>query len=436
MIIQNFEQLATSVLRRQALNIAEAGLRAINTRQSFEKGFFYNARKDSLSILGRQYNLSQYKNVYCLAFGKAAWEGITAVSQILGDRLTSGFAIGIEQDDGLLALEKRPPSNIIFRTGTHPHPSETNVKAAKELVEFAAAAKADDLVLCLISGGGSALLCYPHSLDAASQADILKELMNSGADIYEMNCVRKHLSLVKGGQLAKAIYPAKIISLIFSDVPGDDLSTIASGPTVKDPTTVRQASEIIDKYHILEKLNIPAIKFLETPKEDRFFKNSENILFVTAKTALNAMKKRAEDLGFAVKIFSEHFQGNAESLAKDIALAGNKKNQCVLAAGESTVVVTGEGQGGRNQHLALAALEYLLPNQVLVALATDGHDNSDSAGALVDLSTLARAQNLHLEPKSFLNRSDSHSFFEELGDGLKTGLTGSNVSDMVILLNG
>lgn len=436
MVINNFEQLATSVLRRQALNIAEAGLRAINTGRVFEKGFVYNARKDSLSILGRQYNLSHYKNVYCLAFGKAAFEGIEAVSQALGQRLTSGFAIGLKQDDGLLALARRPSSNIILRPGTHPHPSEQNVKAAKELVEFASAAKADDLVVCLISGGGSALLCYPHSLNAESQAAILKELMNSGADIYEMNCVRKHLSMVKGGQLAKIIYPAKTISLIFSDVPGDDLSTIASGPTVKDPTTVRQASEIIDRYNILEKLNIPAVKFLETPKEDRFFQNTENILFVSARMAINEMKKRAEDLGFSVKIFSEHFQGNAESLAKEIVVGGNKKNQCVLGAGESTVVVKGAGQGGRNQHLALAALEHLLPNQVLVAVATDGHDNSDSAGAIVDLSTLARAQNLHLEPKDFLNRSDSYNFFEEVGEGLKTGLTGSNAADLAILLNG
>ncbi len=409
------------------MQIAEAGLSAINTQKAFEKNFVYDAGRDRLAVLGKKYDLKKFNNIYCIAFGKAAFAGIASVSRILGDRLTSGFAIDVEAN--------RPQiPNIIFRTGTHPHPSEQNIKAAKELVEFASQAKENDLVLCLISGGGSALLCYPHSLDVLDQAAILKELMNAGADIFEMNCVRKHLSRVKGGQLAKIIYPAKLISLIFSDVPGDDLSTIASGPTVKDETTVREASAILAKHRILEKLNLPSVKFVETPKDAKFFENTENILFVSAKTALRAMKDKAEDLGFDVKIFSQHFQGEAEKLASEIIIANNQKHQALLGAGESTVVVKGNGVGGRNQHLALAALLSISENQVLITLASDGHDNSESAGAIVDSSTLLRSKTLNLEPSIYLQNNDSFTFFEAVGDGIDTGLTGSNVADLVISL--
>src|SRR3989338_875205 len=269
-MIKNFERLASSPLRRQALLIAEAGLESINTAKAFERNFVYDSAADRLRILGKKYGLSEFRNVYCIAFGKAAFEGISSASRILGQRLTSGFAIDVSNQYPNI-------QNIVFRTGTHPHPYEQNVKAAKELVLFAGRAKEDDLVLCLISGGGSSLLCYPHTLDARSQAAIIKELMNSGADIFEMNCVRKHLSSVKGGQLAKIVYPAHLISLIFSDVPGDDLSTIASGPTARDTTTVREASAIIDKHGILEKIGMPSVKFLETPKDDKYFKNTKNI---------------------------------------------------------------------------------------------------------------------------------------------------------------
>ena len=435
MIIQNFDKLARSSLRRQALKIAEAGLEAISTRRAFEKGFLYNARKDGLSILGKKYDLSNFRNVYCVAFGKAAFEGITAVSQILGQRLTSGFAIGLKQSDGLLAFARRPSSNIVFRTGSHPHPSEQNVEAAKELVEFVSKVKENDLVLCLVSGGGSALFCNPHSLNVETQAAVLKELMNGGADIFEMNCVRKHLSLVKGGQLAKIIYPAKLISMIFSDIPGDDLSAIASGPTVKDETTVADASAILNKYGILHKLNLPALKLSETPKEGRYFEKTENILFVSAKTALFAMKEKAEDLSYEVKIFDGKFQGIARELPKKIVPENQKPGCCYLGAGESTVVVLGSGIGGRNQEMALAASELLNPKQVFLAVASDGHDNSDFAGAIVDSQSQARARQLGMEPEAYLANNDSFNFFEALGDGLDTGLTGANVADFVILLN-
>ncbi len=427
-MIKNNNQLAISELRKTALQIAEAGLESINTEKAFLAGFVYNPRINSLKVLGKKYGLSKFRNIYCVAFGKAAFAGITSVSKILGTRLSAGFAIDVSD---------RYPNipNIQFRTGTHPHPSEQNVKATQELVEFLSRVKKDDLVLCLISGGGSALLCHPNNLRVEEQASILKQLMNSGADIFEMNAVRKHLSSVKGGQLAQLVYPAKLISLIFSDVPGNDLSTIASGPTVLDKTTVREAQRILERYDILKKAGVVKVELKETPKENKYFKNVENILFVSAKTALMAMRERAEDLGYEVKVFSEQFQGEVKKLSQEIIQAGDKKHLCLLGAGESTVEVKGQGMGGRNQELALRILPFLHQHQVFMSLASDGHDNSESAGAVVDSSTLRRAKNLQLNLESYLQNNDSFNFLETVGDNIHTGLTGSNVADLFILLN-
>ncbi len=428
MMIQNFQKLASSQLRKDALLIAEAGLSAINTEQAFEQNLMYSRRTNVLKILGKRYYLGKFKHIYCIAFGKSAFVGIASVAKILGPKLTGGFAIDVSNQIPNI-------SNIQFRTGTHPHPSEQNAQIAYEMEGFLSRVKADDLVLCLISGGGSSLLCHPHSLSVENQAKILKELMNSGADIFEMNAVRKHLSLVKGGQLAKLIYPTKLISLIFSDVPGNDLSTIASGPTVPDKTTVKEAQGILERYDILKKVGITQVEFRETPKDNKYFKNVENILFVSAKTALKAMREKAEDLGYEAQVFNEQFQGEVKKLSQEIISAGNKKHLCLLGSGESTVQVLGKGVGGRNQELALRVLPFLHQHQVFVSLASDGHDNCESAGAIVDLSTLARAKNLNLNLDEYLQNNDSFNFLEAVGDSLHTGLTGSNVADLFIWLN-
>jgi glycerate-2-kinase len=243
------------------------------------------------------------------------------------------------------------------------------------------------------------------------------------------------LSLVKGGQLAKLIYPTKLISLIFSDVPGNDLSTIASGPTVPDKTTVKEAQGILERYSILKKVGITQIELRETPKDHKYFKHVENLLFVSAKTALKAMREKAEDLGYEAQVFNEQFQGEVKKLSQDIIKVGNKKHLCWLGAGESTVEVKGKGVGGRNQELALRVLPFLHPHQVFLSLASDGHDNCESAGAVVDSSTLMRAKNLQLNLESCLANNDSFNFLEKVGDNIHTGLTGANVADLFILLN-
>ena len=424
MIIKNFETLASSELRKQALLIAEAGYEAISTQKAVEKNFFFDSKKQELKIFQEKYLIGQYKRIVCIGFGKAALEAVAAIQHVLRDRITCGY---------VLDLKEGSLGNIICRVGTHPLPTKVNIEATEELVTMLEACSAEDLVICVGSGGGSALLCKPHDMSCETEVTLISALTVKGANITELNTVRKHISSVKGGNLAKIIYPATCISLIFSDVPGDDISMVASGPTVKDTTTNRDAGEILKKYDVLTMCEMPSCKLLETPKEEKYFKNIHNILFVSAKQALLAMSERAEELGFEVKIFSPAFQGEAGVLAKEI-LSQAKKGQCLLGAGESTVKISGKGKGGRNQEMALSALSHIQVNQALLCLASDGHDNTEVAGAVADISVGSRAKALNLSPETFLANNDSFTFFEALGESIITGPTGSNVSDFFVML--
>lgn len=423
-IIKNSDRLATSALRRQALTIAEAGLQAINTQAAVSKNFVYDPKTQIIRIFKQQFNVGQFQRIVCVGFGKAALEAVTAIQNILKDKISCGY---------VLDLKEGSLGNIVCKVGTHPLPTKVNIEATKELMAMLAACSEEDLVICVVSGGGSALLCNPHDMSCETEVSIISALTVAGASISELNTVRKHISEVKGGHLAKTIYPATCISLIFSDVPGDDLGTVASGPTVKDNTTNSDAAAILDKYKVLEMCQLPSCRLLETPKEDKYFKKIHNILFVSARLALLAMKNKAEDLGFAVKIFSSRFEGEARILVGQI-IGQSKTGQCLLGAGESTVKIVGKGKGGRNQEMALAALPDLKENQVLLCLASDGHDNTEAAGAIADSLVAERAKALKLESRDYLNNNDSFSFFEALEDQVITGPTGANVSDLVVLL--
>lgn len=407
------------------MDIAEAGLEAINTKQAVEKNFLYNAKKQELKIFNQKFDLAKFKRIVCVGFGKAAFEAAAEIRNILGERISCGYVIDLKTGD---------LGSIISRAGTHPLPSAANVQATEELVQMLKShAALDTLVICVASGGGSALLCSPYEISLENEKAIISNLTAQGADIFELNAVRKHISRVKGGQLAKALYPSTCLSLIFSDVPGDELGAVASGPTVKDTSKVRQAVEILKKYSILESCQMPSCDLTETPKEEKYFKNVHNILFVSARTALSAMREKAEDLGFEVKIFSEKFEGQARQLGPRI-LAESKTGQCLLGVGESTVKIIGTGKGGRNQELALAALPYIFNDQVLLTMASDGHDNTIAAGAIVDAGSLLRAGALALDFNAALNNNDSFTFFENLGDQIITGNIGSNVSDFFVCL--
>lgn len=438
-IIKNFDQLATSALRRAALEIVEAGLGAIDTKEAVRGAVKYNERKQILEIGGhepltagggsgtwrsKKYQLTDFERVICVGFGKAAFNAVSELQNILGDKIKCGYVIDLKEGD---------LGNIICKIGTHPYPTKGNIEATKELMAMLSDCTKKDLVICVVSGGGSALLCSPHDMTCEQEVSIISALTVKGATIGELNAVRKHISAVKGGQLAKLMYPAAVISLIFSDVPGDDLGMVASGPTVMDKTFTKDAAAVLTKYDVLKTCQLPSCRLTETPKEPKYFQNVKNILVVSAKQALRAMTEQAENLGFEVKIFSSEFQGEAKELGLKI-VSENKTGQCLLGAGESTVRIMGKGIGGRNQEMALAALLTIAENQVLVCAASDGHDNTDAAGAIVDGLTLIRAKALGLDTQAYLKNNDSYRFFEQTGDLLQTGLTEANVADFFVCL--
>lgn len=422
MIIKNFDQLASTPLRKQALLIAESGLKAINTNGAVQQAVRFDVGKDRLTVQGRVYELAGVERVLIVGFGKAAFEAVDTLYQIMGDRIDCGY---------VLDLKGGSRGSLTCTIGSHPYPTLVNVEATKQIVEVLQGLTHKDLLLCVVSGGGSSLLCYPYKQSCEVQTGIVSALMRNGATIRELNTVRKHISLVKGGQLARAAYPAQIVNLIFSDVPGDELSMVASGPTLPDTTTITEAAEVLRKYDILNSCSLPRCELRETPKEPKYFEKVSSHLIVSAGIALEAMRIRAEDLGFAARIYKTAYSGEARELAREFVLEP-KAGECVLAAGESTVTVGVPGKGGRNLELALAALAYLGPDHVLLACDSDGYDNTDFAGALVDASTRARAVHMNMNPLVYLNTNASYSFFEQLGDSINTGLTGSNISDFII----
>jgi glycerate 2-kinase len=425
MIIQNFQQLATTSLRKQALLIGEAGFEAIITKKIIRERVSFDAQRDILEVRGQQFHLSSFQRVVCVGFGKAAYEGVTELAALLGPRLDCGLSIDVQTGAA--------QPNVRCLVGSHPSPSAANIQATDELLAMLTGLTAADLVVCVVSGGGSSLLCAPHDMTCETQSNIVAALTSQGATIQELNTVRKHLSRVKGGQLAKLCYPATMVSLIFSDVPGDDLSMVASGPTVLDTTTVYDAQAVLYKYEVLKLCHLPACSLLETPKEPHYFTKVHNILLVSGQDALLAMTEKAQELGWQVQVWPKPYQGNARELGPAIVQTTPGRT-CLLGAGESTVLVRGHGLEGRNQALALAALPYVAPNQVLVSLASDGCDHSDAAGAIVDQHTQTIGHQLLLEPQQYLDANDSFHFFEQTGDLIYTGLTGANVADFFVCL--
>ena len=338
--------------------------------------------------------------------------------------LTKGYAIDLEPEQF---------TKIDFTQGTHPLPSEININFTKKAIQQFNNLTIKDIIIVVIAGGGSVLFENPYRVNLEKLIEINKSLLFSGATITEMNVARKHLSTVKGGGLAKLLSPSKVISIIASDVPGNDLSVIASGPTVKDETTKEQALEILKKYNLLEKLNLSEEDFLETPKENIYFANALNILLLSNQTALSAMKEKAKELGLTAEIFSDKFQGEAKLAGKEL-IERTSSGKILLAGGETTVkVLNKRGQGGRNQEVVLAALPYLDSNTTIASFDSDGWDNSSFAGAIGDLETVKKAEGLNFDPKEYLKNNNTLSFFEKTGDGIITGRLPSNVSDLMIV---
>ncbi len=412
MIIKNFKSLALNKERKIALEIVEAGLSALNYEKiDFEK---YLYQHESTRILTRN---NTNKNIYLLGFGK----GSSKIADILRKKIKF-------KEIYVIDVKGR------YFKGTHPLPSRKNFLFTKKIIErFQGKLTKDDLVIVLVCGGGSAMLVYPK-ISLKKYIQVNQELLKSGANIYEMNTIRKHLDLVKGGGLLKILYPAKVISFIFSDVPGNDLSFIASGPTVKDKTKIADALKIIKKYKLR---SVKKEDLIETPKEEKYFKNVSNILALSNLTALKAMKEKAESLGIKAKILTDNLKGDVKDVAKFLFQEIKKnKEKILIAGGETTVKVKGKGKGGRNQELVLwflKTLTYADSKFLIISLNSDGWDNTEFAGAIGDKMTLEKAKKLKLEIDKFLENNDSFYFFQKTKDGIITGRLPVNVADLIIL---
>jgi glycerate 2-kinase len=426
MIIKNYEHLATTTSRKQVLRILEAGLSAINTESLMRDNFSYNQKEDALYINSNKYDLRKFQKVVVVGAGKMVVEAAEGIERVMLDRLAGGVVIDIVPGN----LKK-----IVSRVGTHPLPSTANVTATNEIITMLNNLTEQDLVICVIGGGGSSLMTSPQVISVEEERIITKALMDSGADITEMNTVRKHFSNIKGGGLARLAYPAHVLSLIFSDVPGDDMSMVASGPTVRDTTTIQDAMQIMDKHKILEKCSMEKCGFIETPKDAKYFEHVDNILFCSNKLALDAMSEKARDLGLKPKIWNAAFQGEAKDIASQI-VKEVKPNECLIAGGESVVSLdkSAHGSGGRNQEMGLAALLKMTPGTVFAALASDGRDNSDVAGSLVDETNLALAKKLNINLHQSLTNHDEYSTMLDINAAIMTGITGSNISDIVVCI--
>jgi hydroxypyruvate reductase len=339
----------------------------------------------------------------------------------------------------------------------HPVPDEPGEAGARAIFEMASAAKEQDLVICLISGGGSALLPFPvEGVSLSDKQETTKILLACGATIHEINAVRKHVSVVKGGGLARAVYPATLVSLMLSDVIGDDLDVIASGPTVSDSSTFDDCMKIFDKYGIREKVPKSVLshiqkglegKVADNPKSgDPIFSNTQNLVVGSNIEAILAAQEKGRDLGYRTLVLSTMIEGETKDvalvhagIAKEILKSGNPVScpACVLSGGETTVTIKGQGLGGRNQEFVLAAAMSLSGSEKVVVLSggTDGTDGpTDAAGAMADGLTVQRAQALDLNPGDFLSNNDAYHIFEKLGDLVKTGPTSTNVMDLRIML--
>jgi hydroxypyruvate reductase len=373
-----------------------------------------------------------------MAFGKASMPMSLALMEIFGERFHQGWVVPKH-------ASAFSDSRLIIIPGGHPLPDETSLHAGEMLLEAAESFTDKDLVFCLISGGGSALITAPYvGVSLADMREMTRQLLACGARIDEINALRRHLDRIKGGGLAKKISPATVVSLILSDVVNSPLEAIASGPTAPDPSTMQEVWQILEKYNLTGKIPLNIVshfkKNIETPKPgDALFSSVANILVGSNEIAAQAAAEKAHQLGFETKILGNDWQGEAREVAKTLTqkfTTSTKTPLCMIAGGETTVTLKGSGKGGRNLELALAAVPFLdgLPDVMLVSLATDGEDGpTDAAGAVVTGETANKAKELDLNPEDYLKNNDSYHFFEELGDLLKPGPTGTNVNDLTFM---
>ena len=428
-------------LRSEANQLKSAALTAVDPTAAVHRHL--RREGDTLAVADRRYPLADYERVFTIGFGKAAVPMTVAVAGILGERLTEGVVV-TKYGHGELS-QSGVQSRITLIEAGHPVPDQNSVRGAQAVASLARQATERDLVICLISGGGSAVLTLPlPPLSLADLQTLTGALLRSGATIHELNAVRKHCSQVKGGNLARLVAPATLVTLLLSDVVGDPLDVIASGPTVPDTATVADAQAVLDRHRVRPAQPVP---FQETPKPgDPAFQRVQNVVIGSNRLAALAAVEQARKLGYSALLLGTYIEGEAREVAKvAAALAKGLRAYgdpvappaCLVWGGETTVTVRGQGKGGRNQELALAAALALegWPGVHVTALATDGTDGpTDAAGAIVDGETLPRARTLGLDAWAALEANDSYAFFEALGDLIITGPTGTNVNDLLFIL--
>ena len=447
-LIENGETPLDRKARALALKSLENAVKAADPKKIMKSKI--SLRGSVLRVDGYSFDLKKFKHVYVIGGGKASGSMAETLEEIVGAHITFGI-VNVPRGS------KHKTSIVKIHEASHPVPDESGVEGARRMMEIAEKADKEDLVICLISGGGSSLMPLPRGeITIADKRKITEDLLKCGATINEINTVRKHISEFKGGWLAKKAFPATVLNLILSDVLGDPLDFIASGPTVPDSTTFSDTIKVLKKYGLWEKASESVRKVLldgekglipETPKaDDEVFKRVFNVVIgnnrYSSMAACEALKSR--DLNTI--LLTAFLEGEARhvgtvlaSVAREVNASGNPvtKPAGVVAGGETTVTVLGKGLGGRNQELALAAALKLrgLDGVVVASISTDGVDGpTDAAGALADGKTLARAEKMQLGAEKYLAENDSYNFFSKLGDLVFTGPTGTNVNDVSVIV--
>lgn len=425
-----------------------AGLKAVDPEEAIKR--HVRLVQNRLQVGEYSYPLDSFERIIVTGFGKGTAPMAKALEDILGDRLTEGW-ITVKYGHGV------PLKKVRLMEAGHPVPDEAGLQATQFILDNLRECTEKDLVLCAFSGGGSALSPAPRArLELGEKQKTTQLLLECGATIFELNSIRKHLSVCKGGQLAQVAYPATVVSLFLSDVVGDPLDVIASGPTVPDPSTFRDCIGIVERYGLSEKLPPRVFKLLqdgangligETPKPgDAVFEKVQNLVIGSNRAALLGSALKAKELGYNTLVLSSFIQGEAREVAKVFSAIGKEITAsgipisppaCILAGGETTVTIRGNGKGGRNQELALAAALAIedWPQIAILSAGTDGSDGpTDAAGAISDGSTVRRAESKGMNPLDYLARNDSYRFFDSLGQLLRTGPTRTNVMDMICLI--
>ncbi len=430
-------------IRKVVLDILEAGVLAADPQDAVMRAISCN---EDMIILpdGLKKKFSEIDRIFVIGVGKASAAMANALETLLGEKISNGY-INIPENQNLELFDLK---KVKVNPAGHPLVNKGSIEGTKKIIGLLKDLTTSDLIFCLLSGGGSALLELPADGITLDDLNLLfKELSRVGATIHELNTLRKHLSKVKGGRLAQAAQPAMVVSLIISDVVGDDLDTIASGPTAPDRSTWLDTKKIIEKYNLSETIPSSIMKIIDegingiiddTPKFNNLvFRNVKNIIIASNKLSCNAMKEYAEGIGLQSTIVTTSLCGEAKTIGKDLVkdIREQQNKTALIMGGETTVTIKGKGKGGRSQELVLASCEMIGDEKglAIAAIGSDGIDGpTDVAGAIVDNYVSQQGQKLGLKISKYLENNDSYNYLKETKSHIITELTGTNVMDLIV----